>query len=199
MMSLQDSCNLFSTCQGLPLRSLSDTDLILEIHNQCWLMYHTAVVFHFLQVIETQGIMIVLQVARIWNSVIGVKKLEMTKLLGWWYSQQQGLHGKECCLWLPNFTAACRFLKLQFDNLFNDTVSGVSTWIHCPRVTQSGLVVNAAQVNKSYTILRFETKGGSTPSTEPNPQRISNCWAAVLTAQDISTKTLVAEWYVAHL
>ena len=94
--------------------------------------------------------------SRIWNSVICVK-LEMTKLLGR-YSHLQGLYGKERCR-VSNFTAeAWGFLRWQFDDLFDDASCGMSTRIRRHRVTESGLVVKAAQVSKSCTILRFETK-----------------------------------------
>ncbi|KAI2498486.1 hypothetical protein MHU86_16012 [Fragilaria crotonensis] len=82
----------------------------------------------------------------------------MSKLLVGRYSHLQGLYGKESCR-VSNFTAETwGFLRWQFHDLFNNAASGTSTRIRRHRVTESGLVVKAAQVSKNCTILRFETK-----------------------------------------
>jgi hypothetical protein len=96
---------------------------------------------------------------RIWNNVITIK-MEMTKLLGR-YSQQQGLYGKEHCR-LSNVTPETwGFLKQQFGNLVGDSsgCAGLSSSrVRVYRVSESGLVVRAARIKKSCTLLRFETK-----------------------------------------
>jgi hypothetical protein len=173
MVSLQDSCNLFSTCQGMAIAFIvryrwshlgKSQPMLIDVPDGCCLPFPSS--YRNSRYHDCFP-------SRIWNGVICVK-LEITKLLGR-YSQQQGLYGKEGCR-LSNFTAeAWGFLKLQFDNLFDDTISGgVSIRIRRHRVTQSGLVVKAAQVNKSCTILRFETK--------THLQRLSNVFGESATA-----------------
>jgi hypothetical protein len=93
---------------------------------------------------------------RTWNSLMCIK-LEITKLLGR-YSHLQGLHCKDRCR-LSNFSSETwGYLRLQFEEIFNDITCGVSTRIRRHRVNESGLVVKAVQVHSSCTILRFETK-----------------------------------------
>ena len=96
--------------------------------------------------------------SRIWNSVICIKLEMLSKLLGR-YSHLQGPYGKESCR-VSNFTAETwGFLRWQLHDIFKDAASGTSTRIFRRRVTESGLVVKAAQVSKkNCTILRFETK-----------------------------------------
>jgi hypothetical protein len=154
--SMKDSCNLFATCQGMAtafviryrLGHIMDQApiLLIDLPEGCCLPFPSSYP-HFCQQYHDCF------PSRMWRSVICVK-LEVTKLLGR-YSHQQGLFGKEVCR-LSNFTAeAWGFLQLQFNNCF---ITGLSTRTRRHRVSESGLVVRAVQVNKPSTILRFETK-----------------------------------------
>jgi hypothetical protein len=80
------------------------------------------------------------------------------KLLGR-YSQQQGTFAKVSGR-LTNISAdTWGFLQLQFSNLFPaESECGTSTRVRIYRVTESGLVVKAARINRSCTVMRFETK-----------------------------------------
>jgi hypothetical protein len=82
----------------------------------------------------------------------------MIKLLGR-YSQQQGTFAKVRGR-LTNISAdTWGFLQLQFStsDLFLETECGTSTRVRIYRVTESGLVVKAAQINRSCAVMRFET------------------------------------------
>jgi hypothetical protein len=157
--SLQDSCNLFFTCQGMAIafvvrfrveQSKRAQPMLIELPDGYCRPFPSS--YPNSRYFDCFA-------SRIWSSLICVK-LEMTKLLGR-YSHQQGLYGKEGCR-VPNFTGeAWGFLGLQFSNLFEQDTFGtrMSMRIRRHRITESGLVVKAARVAKSCTILRFETKG----------------------------------------
>ena len=92
---------------------------------------------------------------RIWNNMVLVK-LEIAKLLGR-YSQQQGLFGRACTRLF--FTAETwGFLCLQCSDVLNPLEFGSSKRSRVHRMVESGLVVKAARVQKSCTIMRFSTK-----------------------------------------
>jgi hypothetical protein len=92
---------------------------------------------------------------RIWNNIVLVK-LELVKLLGR-YSQQQGLFGRECArLYLTAETWG--FLCLWCMDVLNTSDFGSSKRFRVHRMVESGLVVKAARVQKSCTIMRFSTK-----------------------------------------
>jgi hypothetical protein len=164
MASLKDSSNLFSACQGMTIafivryrstssqREKSEPVVMMDVPDGCCLLFPSSY--------QNSGYHDCYP-SRIWHSLICVK-LEMAKLLGR-YSQQQGLYGKEGCR-LSNFTPeSWGFLKLQFDNLVSHDSSaelsaGASIRIRRHRISQSGLIVKAAQIIKSCTVLRFETK-----------------------------------------
>ncbi|KAI2493462.1 hypothetical protein MHU86_8975 [Fragilaria crotonensis] len=155
MASLQDTSNLFYTCQGMTFAFVvryrshlgNDQPILIKLPDNCCLPFPSS--YQNSRYHDCFP-------SRMWNSVICVK-LEMTRLLGR-YSHQQGLYGKEVCR-LSNFTAeAWGFLRLQFDNIFDAAGCGVSSRTRRHRVIESGLVVKAAQVSKRCTILRFETK-----------------------------------------
>jgi hypothetical protein len=111
--------------------------------------------------------------SRIWNSLICIK-LQITKILGQ-DSYQQGLYATKDCRLSPFTAEAWGFLRLQFHNLFdnnnddnyddddddNNNTRGTiisRTRVRRHRITESGVVVKAARVVKSCTMLRFETK-----------------------------------------
>lgn len=163
LTSLQDTTNLFFTCQGMKLAFLLRFRLVQRGNE------------------ATEGTSFLVEVPeddeycrpfpssyknsryhdcfalRVWNNVMTIKN-EMTKLLGR-YSQQQGLNGRERCR-LANFTLETwRFLCLQFRGLFSDSDScGVSSRTRVYRITESGLTIKAARIQRSCTIMRFETK-----------------------------------------
>ena len=151
-----DSCNLFFTCQGMAIAFLlrsryekvvTGLPIISDIPEGYCLPFPSAYIHSGCHDCYP---------SRIWNSIICLK-LEMTKLLGR-YSHLQGLFCKEVCR-LSNFTAeAWGFLRLQFFDIFDAAGSGTSIRLRRHRVIESGLVVKAARVSKSCTILRFETK-----------------------------------------
>ena len=81
----------------------------------------------------------------------------MTQMLGR-YSQQQGIFTK-AQVRLPNFTAeAWGFLQEQFRDLFLESECGTSMRVRIYRVNESGLVVKAARIHRSCSVMRFETK-----------------------------------------
>jgi hypothetical protein len=83
----------------------------------------------------------------------------MTKLLGR-YSQQQGMFVKARGR-LTNFSSeAWCFLQLQFCGVFPAETEpcGTSMRVRIHRVTESGLVVKAARISRSCSVMRFETK-----------------------------------------
>jgi len=91
----------------------------------------------------------------IWNNIVLVK-LEMMKLLGR-YSQQQGLFGRESTrLYLTAETWG--FICLQCNDVLQKSDFGSSTRFRVHRMVESGLVVKAARIQKSCTVLRFSTK-----------------------------------------
>ena len=148
MESINDSRNLFSTCQGMATAYLLRYRLMSHLvdmpngfcrpfpSSYAHCQYHDCFP------------------SRMWRSVLCVK-LETTKLLGR-YSHQQGFFSKEFCR-LSNFTAeAWGFLRLQFSE--HQFIDGVSMRMRRHRVTESGLVVRALKVMKCCTVLRFETK-----------------------------------------
>jgi hypothetical protein len=153
---LKDStCNLFFTCQGMSIAFVmryrvqfhsQEPMLIAVPHGQC-LPFPSSYVNSGYHDCYPK---------RIWNSIMCVK-LEITKLLGR-YSHLQGLYCKESCR-LSNFTSETwGFLRWQFHDIFDDENCGMSTRIRRHRLTESGMVVKAARVSKTCTILRFETK-----------------------------------------
>ena len=161
MESLQDSSNLYSTCQGNAIAFVvryrrvsehgkSEPMEMVDLPAGCCLPFPSCY--------DNSGFDDCFP-SRMWQSVVCVK-LEMAKLLGR-YSQQQGLYGKEACR-LSNFSPeSWGFLKLQFGSVSDDSSvisAGKSTRIRRHRVSQSGLIVKAAQLIKRCTILRFETK-----------------------------------------
>jgi hypothetical protein len=92
----------------------------------------------------------------VWNKVMAIKN-EMTKLLGR-YSQQQGMYGRERCR-LANVTSEpWAFLNWQFKDLSSASDCGVSSRIRVYRITESGMTIKAARIQRSCTIMRFETK-----------------------------------------
>lgn len=92
---------------------------------------------------------------RIWNNIVLVK-LEIMKLLGR-YSQQQGLFGRECArLYLTAETWG--FICLQCSDVLKASDFGSSKRHRVHRTVESGLVVKAARIQKSCTIMRFSTK-----------------------------------------
>jgi hypothetical protein len=92
---------------------------------------------------------------RIWNNIVLVK-LEIMKLLGR-YSQQQGLFGRECArLYLTAETWG--YICLQCSDVLHTCDFGSSTRFRVHRMVESGLVVKAARVQKSCTVMRFSTK-----------------------------------------
>ena len=159
-MSLHDSSNLFFTCQGMAIAFVvrfrfqehaiqGQPSRLIELPDGYCRPFPSS--YPNSRYYDCFA-------SRIWSSLICVK-LEMAKLLGR-YSHQQGLYGKEKCR-LSNYSAeAWGFLGLQFDNLFdnNNGCTRMSMRIRRHRITESGLVVKAAQVTKSCTVLRFETK-----------------------------------------
>ena len=84
--------------------------------------------------------------------------MSIIKLLGR-VTQQQGLCLRER-ICLTNFTAETwGFLVRQFSDLaFATPQGGKSTRLKIHRITESGLVVKAARIEKSCTLMRFETK-----------------------------------------
>ena len=79
------------------------------------------------------------------------------KLLGR-YSQQQGIFTKARAR-LTNFTAETwGFIQHQFSDLFPECECGTSMRVRIYHVTESGLVVKAARINRSCSVMRFETK-----------------------------------------
>jgi hypothetical protein len=83
--------------------------------------------------------------------------LEITKLLGR-YSQQQGLLGWEF-VWMYFTAETWGFLCLQFTNLFSGPADfKVSHRMRVHRVVESGLVVEAARIQKECAVMRFSTK-----------------------------------------
>jgi hypothetical protein len=83
-------------------------------------------------------------------------KLEMTKMMGR-YSQQQGLFGRESARLY--FTAeAWGFLCLQCSGFLSLDELQLSKRFRVHRMIESGLVVKAARIQKTCTILRFATK-----------------------------------------
>lgn len=165
VMSLQDPKNLFFTCQGMKLAFLLRFRLVAhgildertpslvnvpEEDKYCRpfpssyenARYHDCFAL------------------RVWNNMMTIKN-EMTKLLGR-YSQQQGMYGKERCR-LPNFTLETwKFLCYQFKDMFSDadgnSSCGVSSRTRVYRITESGLTIKAARIQRSCAIMRFETK-----------------------------------------
>jgi hypothetical protein len=78
------------------------------------------------------------------------------KLLGK-YSQQQCLFTKSRCH-LTNITAETwGFLQVQFCDLFPPSGCATSTRTRIYHITESGLVVKAAQIKRTCTLLQFET------------------------------------------
>ena len=168
MTSLEDPSDLFFTCQGMVFAFL--------LRYRCTIVSTAGDVASTLQsallVIVPDGCCLPFPsryedakyndcfAHRVWNNVITIK-MEMTKLLGR-YSQQQGLYGKERCRLSNITTETWGFLKLQFGNLVvGDSSSccvGFSSRVRIYRVIESGLVVRAARVKRSCTIMRFETK-----------------------------------------
>jgi hypothetical protein len=95
------------------------------------------------------------------------------KLLGK-YSQQQGIFTKSRCR-LTNVTAETwGFLQHQFSDLFPPSGCATSTRTRIYRVTESGLVVKAARIKRSCTIMRFETN--------EHLLRLSNVFGEAVTA-----------------
>ncbi len=159
LRSLEDSSNLFFTCQGMAIAFIvrfrfqddaiqAQTGRLIELPDGYCRPFPSS--YPNSRYYDCFA-------SRIWSSLICVK-LEMSKLLGR-YSHQQGLYGKEKCR-VSNYSAeAWGFLGLQFNNLFDNNGCGrMSMRIRRHRITESGLVVKAARVTKSCTILRFETK-----------------------------------------
>jgi hypothetical protein len=71
------------------------------------------------------------------------------------YSQQQGTYTKVRGR-LTNLSAEMwGFLHHQFNDLFPECGTSMRGRIY--RVTESGLVVKAARINRSCTVMRFET------------------------------------------
>ncbi len=92
---------------------------------------------------------------RIRNNIVLVK-LEIMKLLGR-YSQQQGLFGRECArLYLTAETWG--FICLQCSDIINVSDFGSSKRYRVHRMVEVGLVVKAARLQKSCTIMQFSTK-----------------------------------------
>lgn len=92
---------------------------------------------------------------RVWNNLVMVK-LEMTKMMGR-YSQQQGLFGRESARLY--FTAETwGFLCLQCSGILSVDDFRLSKRFRVHRMIESGLVVKAARIQKTCTILRFATK-----------------------------------------
>ena len=168
LMSLQDPRNLFFTCQGMKLAFLLRFRLVAHGGDKQ----------------ATEGTASLVNVPeedrycrpfpssyenaryhdcfalRVWNNILTIKN-EMTKLLGR-YSQQQGLYGRERCR-LANFTLETwRFLCYQFRDMFtdapDDSCCGVSSRTRVYRITESGLTTKAARIQRSCSIMRFETK-----------------------------------------
>lgn len=86
-------------------------------------------------------------------------KLLLMKLLGR-YSQQQGIYAKSHARFSNFSIETWGFLRRQFHDLFPEggLEYGLSTKrIRIHRVTESGLVVKAARVERDCTIVRFET------------------------------------------
>ena len=89
----------------------------------------------------------------VWNNIINVKLLEMTKLLGR-YSQHQGLFGRECAR-LYLIAETWGFLSLQCSDILSKADFASSRRFCVHRVVESGLVVKVARVQKECTIMRI--------------------------------------------
>ncbi|KAI2513006.1 hypothetical protein MHU86_1297 [Fragilaria crotonensis] len=162
LKSLRDPTNLFFTCQGMSLAFLLRFRLVEQGREA---LKGNAVL---IEVPEDDQYCLPFPSSyknsryhdcfphRVWNNMMAIKN-EMTKLLGR-YSQQQGLFGRERCR-LANVTSETwGFLKWQFRDLFSDPDCGVSSRTRVYRITESGLTIKAARIQRCCTIMRFETK-----------------------------------------
>ena len=153
--SLQDTTNLFFTCQGMARAFLlrfrfneGDAGPLSEVPRGCCLPFPSG--YERSRYDECFP-------RRVWHHMISIK-MALCKLLGR-YSQQHGLFSRErSCL--TNITAETwGFLVRQFSDLaFATPQGGKSTRLKIHRITESGLVVKAARIEKSCTLMRFETK-----------------------------------------
>ena len=133
--ALKDSCNLFFTCQGMAIAFIVrsryqevglELPMLTEVPPDHCLPFPSSYIGSGYYDCYPR---------RMWNSVICLK-LEMTKLLGR-YSNLQGLYCKEACR-LSNFTPETwGFLRWQFHDIFEDADCGMSTRIHCHRLTET--------------------------------------------------------------
>lgn len=165
--SLQDTTNFYFTCQGMANAFLlryrvnlpraadeedscnqhaeEEAPFMIEIPMRCCLPFPSS---------YANSRYYDCFARRIWNNIVLVK-LEIMKLLGR-YSQQQGLFGRECArLYLTAETWG--FICLQCKDVLKASDFGSSKRHRVHRTVESGLVVKAARIQKSCTVMRFST------------------------------------------
>jgi hypothetical protein len=94
--------------------------------------------------------------SHLWTQLVAIK-LEVIKLLGR-VSQSQGSFSKSRVR-LPNVTKdTWFFLQYQFRDFFPQSGCATTSRARVCRVTETGLLLKAARINRECTVLRFETQ-----------------------------------------